>query len=162
MPDHKNLNFVPRCYFRPFSLDEQDRSICPYNISTSRAVRRASIKGQCARPCLYGEDLSIERLLQQYEGAYARVLGLLRDEGQSPTERHLFMLRDFMMLQYSRTEAAINRTTSAFEDTNNTIRESFSASPPGNLDLPRQIGEPVIQCVCMRIGGSHGDATRVV
>ena len=38
------------------------------------------------------------------------------------------------MLQYSRTEAAINRTASMFQDTNNTIRESFSAEPP-DVDL---------------------------
>ena len=30
----------------------------------------------------------------------------------------------------------------------------------GNLDLPRQLKEPVIQCVCMRVGGGHGNATR--
>ena len=31
----------------------------------------------------------------------------------------------------------------------------------GNLDLPRQVSEAVIQCVSMRVGGGHGDATRV-
>ena len=30
----------------------------------------------------------------------------------------------------------------------------------GDLDLPRQTKEPVIQCGYMRIGGGHGDATR--
>ena len=33
--------------------------------------------------------------------------------------------------------------------------------PGGDLDLPRQIMEPVIQCGYMRIGGGHGNATRV-
>ena len=30
-----------------------------------------------------------------------------------------------------------------------------------NLDLPRQFKEPVIQCVCRRVGGGHGDAIRI-
>ena len=32
----------------------------------------------------------------------------------------------------------------------------------GNLDLPRQIREPVIQCAGMRVGGGDGDATGVL
>ena len=49
----------------------------------------------------------------------------------------MIVLREFMMLQYSRTEAAINRTASMFEDTHNTIRESFSGTPP-DVDLSRK------------------------
>lgn len=128
MPDYKNQHFVPRCYFRSFSLDEQGRSVCLYNISTSRAVRRASIRGQCARPWLYGEDLHIERSMQQFEEAYTRVLRRLRNEGKEPTKQDLITLRDFMMLQFSRTEAAINRTTSAIEDVSDTVRDSLSGS----------------------------------
>ena len=82
---------------------------------------------------MYGEDLRIERGMQLFEDAYAGVLRRLRDEGQNPTEQDLTTLRDFMMLQFSRTEAAISRTTSAIEEVSDTIQDSLSgssASPP--------------------------------
>ena len=137
MPDHKNQHFVPRCYFRPFSLNEQGRAINLYNIAGSRAARNAPVKGQCARAYLYGDDLKLERLLQGYEGDYAHTLERIRGGKEHLNEQDLIALREFMMLQYSRTEAAINRTASMFQDTNNTIRESFSATPP-DVDLSTQ------------------------
>ena len=134
MPDHKNQHFVPRCYFRPFSLNEQGRAINLYNFTGSKAIRNAPVKGQCARTYLYGDDLRLERLFQGYEGDYAHVLEVIGGGKQYPSEQNMILLREFMMLQYSRTEAAINRTASMFQDTNNTIQESFSATPP-SVDL---------------------------
>lgn len=134
MPDHKNQHFVPRCYFRPFSLNEKGRAINLYNISGYKAARNAPVKGQCARTYFYGDDLKLERLLQEYESDYAHILERIRGGLERPKEQDLIVLREFMMLQYSHTEAAINRTAFMFQDTNNTILDSFSVPPP-DVDL---------------------------
>ena len=130
MAQYKRQHFVPRCYFRPFSLDNKGAAINVYNITRLRAVYNASIKGQCAKNYLYGEDLQLESGFRQVEAEYAEVLKTIQSAELEVSECQLNILRDFMLLQYSRTEAAINRTTSMMEDVHDTINQSFTAPPP--------------------------------
>ena len=134
MPSHKNQHFVPRCYFKPFSLDNEGKAINLYNIDSSQAIQGASVKGQCSKNYLYGDDLQLEHLLEKYEGDYARVLRVLDDQTKNPTEQDLNILRKFMILQYSRTEAASKKIRSWFQGIHNTIQKSSSVDIP-NLDL---------------------------
>ena len=130
MAQYKRQHFVPRCYFRPFSLDNKGTAINTYNITNLRAVNNASIKGQCAKDYLYGEDLQLESGFRQVEAEYALVLKTIQSAEREVSESQLRILRDFMLLQYSRTEAAIKRTTSMMEDVHDTIKQSFTAPPP--------------------------------
>ena len=130
MAEYKRQHFVPRCYFRPFSLDNKGAAINIYNITNLRAVNYASIKGQCAKDYLYGEDLQLETGFRQVEAEYAQVLKAIQSDEREVSERQLHILRDFMLLQYSRTEAAIKRTTSMMEDVHDTIKQSFTVPPP--------------------------------
>ena len=134
MPSHKNQHFVPRSYFKPFSLDNEGKAINLYNIDSFQTVRKASVKGQCSKDYLYDDDGEIEHLLKKYEDDYARVLRVLNDQTETPTEQDLSILRKFMILQYSRTEAASKRIGSTFQGIQKAICESSSVNPP-ELDL---------------------------
>lgn len=134
MPNHKRQHYVPRCYLRPFSLDDAGAAINLYNIPRSRAVQNASVKGQCAKDYLYGVNRGLERALQAFEGEYARVLRVLRDETQQPNQKDLAYLRGFAFLQYARTDMAIKRMRMLQEGMHNTIYEGRSVTPP-DLDL---------------------------
>ena len=134
MANHRSQHFVPRSYLKRFSLRSEGRSINLYNISQSKLVRNASVKGQCAKNYIYGENLQIERGLQHCESEYGRLVNVLEGNPDRISSEDLFFLRDFMMLQFSRTEAAILRTKSMFEGIDKTITKSFGQSP-SDIDL---------------------------
>lgn len=134
MSSYKNQHFVPRCYFRPFSLNRKGKAVNLYNINSSQTIRNASVKGQCSKDYLYGDSLEIEHLLENLERDYARVLWVLDDQSGNPTEQDLNVLREFMILQYCRTEAAAKKIGSWFQCTYETTSECSSLSPP-DLDL---------------------------
>ena len=132
MAKHKNQHFVPRCYLRAFSRDSDGRAINLYHIASDRFVLDAPVKGQCAKPYIYGHDLKLEHALQGMEGAYAEVLASLSNLPTPSMDSTLQILREFMLLQASRTQAAILRTQQAIQDTRDLIDAEFA---PG---LPRQ------------------------
>jgi hypothetical protein len=121
MPDHKRQHYVPRCYLKPFSLDRAGAAINLYNIPRLQAARTAPVKGQCARDYLYGEDLRLERALQEIEGEYARILRAVEQGTQ--TQVDLAVLRGFAYLQYSRTDMAMRRRRMAMEGMHDAIFE---------------------------------------
>jgi Protein of unknown function (DUF4238) len=71
MPDKKNNHFVPRCHFKPFSLNEEGKAINLYTSVKQLLVPKAPVKSQCARDYFYGTDGLLESELEQIEGSYA-------------------------------------------------------------------------------------------
>lgn len=130
MAEHKSQHFVPRCYLRHFSKDSEGKSICLLHIKSRRLVRVASIKGQCARPYLYGNDLQIEKALQKIEGEYASVFNNVAARPKTPCSEDLKKLRNFMVLQTARTEAAIKKTKMMFEETKGVIDKEYPGEFP--------------------------------
>ena len=129
MARHKNQHFVPRCYLRAFSRDNDGRAINLFHIASDRFVQDAPVKGQCARPYIYGHDLKLERALQGMEGEYAQVFSSLSNLPTPSMNSDLQMLREFMLLQASRTKAAILRTQQVIQG----IDDQFHADFPGGL-----------------------------
>jgi hypothetical protein len=109
MVSHKNQHYVPRCYLKHFSVDRQGRAINAYNIHLRRGIRNAPVRGQCAEAYFYGEDLRLEKLLQQPEGWYAEVLTRINAGASSLSDEDAAGLRHFCYLQYLRTDAASKR-----------------------------------------------------
>ena len=99
MPDHKSQHFVPRCYFKAFSLSEEGAAINLFNIRSEKCVQNAPVKGQCARNYLYGENLKLEKSLQWYEGEYAGVISTLLSDPSSMSDGDIYNLRECMFLQ---------------------------------------------------------------
>lgn len=108
MPAHKNQHFVPRCALRPFSLNGEGNAINVLNIASSRPIKNAPVKGQCARDYLYAkDDLKAERFLSSVEGHYATIVSSLQHDKTTAAE--LAIIRWFIVIQMRRTKAAINQ-----------------------------------------------------
>ena len=133
MPEYKRQHYVPRCYLRPFSLDQKGAALNLYNIAGSRAVQNAALKGQCAKDYIYGSNPDLEHALQQIESSYGRIIRLLQDGG-SPTTEDLTFLRMFAHLQYSRTDMAVRRMRLQQEGMRNAIFDGRPVTPP-DMDL---------------------------
>ena len=86
------------------------QAICLFHVRSRKFVQDTSVKGQCARPYFYGNDLILERALQDIEARYARVFRNVSAQSATPGDENLARLRDFMILQFSRTEAVITMT----------------------------------------------------
>ncbi|MES1928826.1 hypothetical protein SADO_06217 [Salinisphaera dokdonensis CL-ES53] len=109
MATNKNQHFVPRCYLKPFTLDENNQSISVFNLDRHRLIEKAAVKHQCSRSYFYGKDPKLEEALQLMERTYAQAIRLIGEEGYSLTEEHDSILKRFWLLQYLRTEAASRR-----------------------------------------------------
>ncbi|HEX8388252.1 MAG TPA: DUF4238 domain-containing protein [Sphingomonas sp.] len=108
MPDNKNQHYVPRCHLKPFSLNREGVAINLYNHPRDIIRGGAPIAGQCAKSYFYGEDLVIERALQKLEGRYAAVVRCV--EADEPLDAaDAAFLRDFVLLQWCRTDGALRR-----------------------------------------------------
>lgn len=108
MPDNKNQHYVPRCHLKPFSLNQDGTAINLYNHRRDIIRANAAVAGQCAKSYFYGQDLVIERALQKLEGRYAALVR--RAEVSEPLdEAELAFLRDFVLLQWCRTDGALRR-----------------------------------------------------
>jgi Protein of unknown function (DUF4238) len=113
MAEHKRQHYVPRCHFKPFSVDGAGNAINLLNVASGKAVRCAPIKGQCAKDYMYGEDLAAEKAFQRIEGEYARVVRVVSAGPTALTGYDFHVLRFFAAVQYFRTEMAVRRSHEA-------------------------------------------------
>jgi hypothetical protein len=110
MATNKNQHFVPRCYLRPFTIDEANTAINLYNIDRQEFIPLAPIKNQCSRDYFYGKNETLERAIQSVERAYGAALREILRPGYTLTDAHRTILRTFWLFQYLRTEAAAIRS----------------------------------------------------
>lgn len=132
MPDNKSQHYVPRCHFKPFSLDEQGIAINLYNHVRNLVRPNVSIGGQCAKSYFYSTNPAFEKSIQPLEGAYAAVVRRLQ-EGSNLTESDLHLLRSFAFFQWCRTDAALRRqqqAITAFDEMTNHGLEHLNVKNP--------------------------------
>jgi Protein of unknown function (DUF4238) len=108
MASYKNQHYVPRCLFKPFTLDAKGKAINLYNIRSSKFIENAPVKNQCSRNFFYGADLAQEQSLAELEGHFSRVADLIKSTKQ-PSPAELDWLRVFAIVQTRRTAQAISR-----------------------------------------------------
>ncbi len=105
MPNQKNQHFVPRVYFKPFSLNRDGRAINLINIEQEIAIQNASVSGQCSKSYFYGEDATTEGMLAFFEGHYGQIFRTIESRDHL-SKKYDDILRIFTLLQFARTEVA--------------------------------------------------------
>ncbi|HHF2874104.1 TPA: DUF4238 domain-containing protein [Vibrio diabolicus] len=116
MASNKNQHYVPQCYLRKFSSDDNRASINVMNIDRAKFVPNAPIKGQCSKNYFYGKDLRLEKALQPIENNLARVLDSVASEGYELTKEDSQFLLHYWILQQQRTEATSKRYVEMTEE----------------------------------------------
>lgn len=116
MADNKNQHYVPRCHLRPFTRDGDGKVINLFNLDLRRAISGAPVKGQCSGDYFYGEDLRLERRLQQFEGEYSTLLAIIREPEYRLTPIARATLGRFWLLQHLRTESASKRVVEMMDE----------------------------------------------
>jgi hypothetical protein len=107
---NKNQHFVPRCYLRPFSQENDGKVIRLFNIDRQQVIENAAVKHQCCGSYFYGDDENLENAIQSIEQAYAVTLRNIRVANYNLLTPHdELVLKRFWLLQYLRTEAASRR-----------------------------------------------------
>jgi hypothetical protein len=110
MATNKNQHFVPRCYLRPFTLDDAGLAINLFNIDRERFIKNAAVKHQCSGDYFYGNNAKLEGAIKAVEDAYAStVRGVLSGNKKMSGEDQM-ILRMFWLLQHLRTESASRRS----------------------------------------------------
>ena len=120
MPAYKKQHFVPRCAFKPFSLNGEGSAINVFNLTRKRAIPNAPVKGQCAKAYLYGADLTLEKMLTRLEGHYARIIARL-SAGDALSDSDQDWLYLFAIVQLRRTARAIEELREFSEHTANLV-----------------------------------------
>lgn len=110
MATNKNQHFVPRCYLRPFSLDEEKKSINQINLRQKKLITDSPLKHQCSKDYFYGTDAQLENAIQVIETGYASTLQSLRANSNCLTEEQQHLFRLFWLFQHLRTEAAAEQS----------------------------------------------------
>ncbi|TIL65365.1 DUF4238 domain-containing protein [Mesorhizobium sp.] len=113
MAQNKNHHFVPRCHFKPFSLNEAGICIHAYHATSGKMIKNASISGQCSKNYFYGEDNKLETALQGLEGMHATAIRNVQGRNGRSENDELFSFLRFSLLQHLRTEQAMRKIQQA-------------------------------------------------
>lgn len=108
MPANKRQHFVPKAYLRSFACNAARSAIHVFNISRSKAIQGAALKGQCAKDYFYGHNLKLEKQFQGMEGKYASALSnVIAASALAPNDEA--WLKAFAHMQRGRTDMAVKR-----------------------------------------------------
>jgi hypothetical protein len=133
--DRKNQHYVPKCHFKPFTVDREGRGVHVFNFSAQKAIPNAPVKGQCAKDYFHGSDLWLENALSHVETHYGVVVHPLSAEVIKQID--LPFLADYTYLQYHRTDVAVRRKRLAEIDMQDALFTGTSQEPP-EVDLSDQ------------------------
>lgn len=129
MASNKNQHFVPRCYLRPFSLND-GKTISLYNLDRDKAIFNSPLKNQCSGDYFYGKDDNLERAIQLIESTYAGELSALLQPGKKLSPTANTILPRFWLLQQLRTEAASRRTAEMSSEADGLIKDPTKSESP--------------------------------
>lgn len=142
MPDNKNQHYVPRCHLKPFTLDRAGLAINMFNHHRGIIRENVPVSGQCAKSYFYGEDLVVERHLQTLEGRYAKTIRSI-ENGEAIVQDDFDFLRNFILLQWCRTDGALRRrreVVQAMDDLSRRGREGVLRETPDMTQLAHVLG----------------------
>ncbi len=96
MASNKNQHYVPQCYLKKFSTSSESKAaICLYNLDRKKLIKNAPIKNQCSKNYFYGEDLVIEKALQEIEGIFSEIVRNLESKNHVLLDEEKTFLKIF-------------------------------------------------------------------
>lgn len=110
MASNKNQHYVPRCYLRPFTLDEAGRAINLFNRDLKRTIQNTPVKNQCSGDYFYGHDDKLDDAIRSIESAYAKTLRNIKESPENLSSVDILILKRFILLQYIRTDSASRKS----------------------------------------------------
>ncbi|MDC0336324.1 DUF4238 domain-containing protein, partial [Pseudodesulfovibrio sp.] len=126
MASNKNQHFVPRCYLKQFSANENRKTVNLFNLDREIIVSEAPIKGQCSRSYFYGKEERLERAIQHIEDGYASMIEEITTFNTPVSPKNRVILFRFFLLQQMRTEAASRRSAQIWKETNEVLGKGKS------------------------------------
>lgn len=123
MSKPRKQHFVPQFYLRNFSLDENKIGISSYNHKTDKFFIDVPIKSQAYKNFIYGEDGLIEKDLSLFEAKIAQLISDPIHKINPPSTLEDFnLLKEFVLIQHSRTAKAGAEALAAINTSFNAIR----------------------------------------
>ncbi|MBZ9774383.1 DUF4238 domain-containing protein [Mesorhizobium sp. CO1-1-8] len=147
MAQNKNHHFVPKCHFKPFSLNEEGLCVHAYHAPSGKVIKNASISGQCSKNYFYGEDNKLETALQGMEGLHATAIRNIQSRNGKSKDDELFSFLRFTLLQHLRTEQAMRRIQQAQQQ----LIDTAFAGEAGQVHKPPPLSQREILRMAMVI-----------
>lgn len=130
MATNKNQHYVPRCYLKAFTQNNENCSINLLNLDRQRAIPAAPVKNQCSSDYFYGQDDVLEAAIRFVEGSYAAAVARIHMPRYELTNSDRAVLRTFMLFQHMRTEAASRRSVEMLAGMENSTGASLTGLKP--------------------------------
>ena len=108
MTDKKKQHFVPRCYLKRFSCNQDNKSINIYNFKAAKFITHARLYDQCHKDYYYGKDGRLEDVFANIEGITAKIINKIIATDRLPDRGSAahHSLVTFIISQIARTESA--------------------------------------------------------
>ena len=130
MATNKNQHYVPRIYLKSFTQNKENLAINLLNLDRRRTINGAPVKNQCSGDYFYGKDASLESMIQAVERNYSSIVSRVHDSHYILTEKDREILREFMLFQHMRTEAASRRSVEMFAGMEKSIKAPLPELTP--------------------------------
>jgi hypothetical protein len=137
-------HFVPQFYLRNFAIDDRQRQIALYNVTSEIFVRATSIRNQAQRHKLYGADAN-EKALSDLEGAASTILKRMINRKEVPKwhSGDHFTLLVYVLFQAQRTPTAAEELRESAEQFVKMIASFESELAPHVNDIKLEMPDAV-------------------
>ncbi len=124
MDNKKKQHYVPKFLLRQFSELQSKKGIHLLNLKTNKIFLNSSLKGQCQKEYFYGKDQKLENRFMELEAISSQIIYRISKNPtdiQSLSTEEKYKLFEFMVLQFQRTQGAVNQTNEMFDTLLNNI-----------------------------------------
>lgn len=140
MANNKNQHFVPQVYLRSFASDKKQKQLNIWLHKQDLLIFGASIKNQCSKSYFYGSDLILEELFKFPEQVYGKVKRKIIN-GENISNNDLYLLLFFWLVQYLRSERAVESRTLAMD----VMRDKILLGHEDDEKILEYVGAPMTQ-----------------
>lgn len=143
VPQKKKQHYIPKTLLKRFSINKK---CFIYNLKSNEVIDNAvSYEDQCYANYMYGSDLKIENELAEIESGFSAILDFVIINNSLPVEEErIKKLSRYIILQWLRTESAVDRFQIIAKDTMCSFLPSvlsYYKIDQENFDVDQYVGE---------------------